>query len=157
MEKIIIVLWILFAIYVLVLFAILADLWSGVRKAKKKGIARTSYGFRRTVEKLAKYYNALLALTVIDCMQMAAIWYLETYYNYKIPMIPIVTIGGAIGIAAIEVKSIYEKVEDKVQYEKLGRMAESIMLNKGDWPEMARAIGNFLKDKQKNETDNDNT
>lgn len=151
MEKIIIVLWILFAIYVLVLLAILADLWSGVRKAKKKGIARTSYGFRRTVEKLAKYYNALLALSVIDCMQMAAIWYLETYYNYKIPMIPIVTIGGAIGIAAIEVKSIYEKVEDKVQYEKLGRMAETMMLHKGDWNEMLRAFSAFLNDKQKNE------
>lgn len=151
MEKIIIVLWILFAIYVLVLLAILADLWSGVRKAKKKGIARTSYGFRRTVEKLAKYYNALLALSVIDCMQMAAIWYLETYYNYKIPMIPIVTIGGAIGIAAIEVKSIYEKAEDKVQYEKLGRMVESVMVNKGDWNEMLKAIGCYLNDKQKNE------
>lgn len=156
MEKIIIVLWILFAIYVLVLLAIMADLWSGVRKAKKKGIARTSYGFRRTVEKLAKYYNALLALTVIDCMQMAAIWYLETYYNYKIPMIPIVTLIGAIGIGAIEVKSIYEKAEDKVQYEKLGRMAESIVLHKGDWTEMARAIGDYLNDK-KNETNNDNT
>lgn len=36
MEKIIVVLWITFFIYVLVLLAILADLWSGVRKAKKK-------------------------------------------------------------------------------------------------------------------------
>ena len=84
-------------------------------------------------------------------MQMAAIWYLETYYNYKIPMIPIVTIGGAIGIAAIEVKSIYEKAEDKIQYEKLGRMVESVMVNKGDWNEMLRAIGCYLNDKQKNE------
>lgn len=149
MEKIIIVLWILFTIYVLVLVAILADLWSGVRKAKKKGIARTSYGFRRTVEKLARYYNALLSLTVIDAMQMAAIWYLECYYGYKIPMLPIVTLIGAIGIAAIEVKSIYEKAEDKIQYEKLGKMAESIILTKGDIAELSRAIGEFLKDNKK--------
>ena len=32
MEKIIVTLWITFGIYVLVLLAILADLWSGVKK-----------------------------------------------------------------------------------------------------------------------------
>lgn len=35
MEKIVVTLWITFGIYVLVLLAILADLWSGVRKAKR--------------------------------------------------------------------------------------------------------------------------
>ncbi len=35
MKKIVVTLWMLFGIYMLVLFVILADLWSGVRKAKK--------------------------------------------------------------------------------------------------------------------------
>jgi hypothetical protein len=35
MEKIIVTLWITFGIYLMVLLAIMADLWSGVRKAKK--------------------------------------------------------------------------------------------------------------------------
>ena len=34
-KKIVVTLWITFGIYVLVLLAILADLWSGVRKAKQ--------------------------------------------------------------------------------------------------------------------------
>ena len=34
MEKIIVTLWITFGIYLMVLIAIMADLWSGVRKAK---------------------------------------------------------------------------------------------------------------------------
>ena len=33
MEKIIVTLWITFGIYLMVLLAIMADLWSGVRKA----------------------------------------------------------------------------------------------------------------------------
>lgn len=36
MEKIIVTLWITFGLYMMVLLAIMADLWSGVRKSKKK-------------------------------------------------------------------------------------------------------------------------
>ena len=68
-------LWITFGIYLMVLLAIMADLWSGVRKAKKNGIARSSYGFKRTIDKVARYYNVMLALTVIDVMQMTCFWY----------------------------------------------------------------------------------
>ena len=42
MEKIIVTLWITFGIYLMVLLAIMIDLWSGVRKAKKNGIADNS-------------------------------------------------------------------------------------------------------------------
>jgi len=72
MEKIIVTLWITFGIYLMVLLAIMADLWSGVRKAKKNGIARSSYGFKRTVDKIARYYNVMLALTLVDVMQIDA-------------------------------------------------------------------------------------
>ena len=82
MEKIIVTLWITFGIYLMVLLAIMTDLWSGVRKAKKNGIARSSYGFKRTIDKIARYYNVMLALTVIDAMQMACFWYLEKFYQY---------------------------------------------------------------------------
>ena len=68
-------LWITFGIYLMVLLAIMADLWSGVRKAKKNGIARSSCGFKRTIDKVERYYNVMLALTVIDVMQMTCFWY----------------------------------------------------------------------------------
>jgi hypothetical protein len=82
MDKLIVTLWITFGLYLMVLFAIFTDLWSGVRKAKKNGIARSSYGFKRTIDKVARYYNVMLALTVIDVMQMASLWYLEKFYQY---------------------------------------------------------------------------
>ena len=87
MAKLIVALWILFGIYFMVLLAILADLWSGVRKAKQNGVARSSYGFKRTVDKVARYYNVMLALTVVDAMQMASLWYLEQYNDWSIPYI----------------------------------------------------------------------
>ncbi len=91
--------------YLLVLCAVLADLASGMRKA-----------LRRTVEKLATYYNALIALTVIDAMQMSAIVYLRVACGYgDLPLLPAMTLLGSIGIAIIEVKSIYEKAEEKEQ------------------------------------------
>lgn len=144
MEKIIVVLWITFGIYVLVLLAIMADLWSGVRKAKKNGVARSSYGFKRTIDKIARYYNVMLALSVIDAMQMASIWYLEKYYGYHWPMFPVVTMVGAIGICLIEIKSIYEKAEDKVRIENVASMAGKIITNKDDISEIVKTVIEYL-------------
>ena len=62
--------------YVMVLLAVIADLVSGLRKARMRGEARRSKALRRTVDKLCRYYNALFALSVIDAMQMAAVAYL---------------------------------------------------------------------------------
>ena len=102
--------------YVLVLCAVVADLASGLRKARRRGEARRSKALRRTVEKLATYYNVLAALTVIDAMQMAAVVYVRVACGYAaVPLLPVLTLVGAIGIAIIEVKSIYEKAEGKEQ------------------------------------------
>ena len=79
----------------LVLLAMMADLWSGVRKAKRVGIATSSYGYKRTIDKAVRYYNFLVALTIIDAMQMAAIWYLEQFYGYRLPFFPFITLLGA--------------------------------------------------------------
>ncbi len=153
MEKVLINLWMLFGIYMLVLFAILADLWSGVRKAKKNGIARSSYGFKRTVDKIARYYNVMLALTVIDFMQMSSIWYLEQFYGYHIIMFPFITLLGAIGIGLIEVKSIYEKAEDKVRLEDVTYLAGKIVANKTDISEIVKAVIEYMNKPEKKEED----
>ena len=99
--------------YVMVLFAVVADLVSGLRKAKRRGEARRSKALRRTVDKLCRYYNALFAMSVIDVMQMAAVAYMSVIGAARLPMLPMFTLFGAICIAIIEVKSIYEKASDK--------------------------------------------
>ncbi|MEL7586670.1 MAG: hypothetical protein AAGU19_08135 [Prolixibacteraceae bacterium] len=152
-NHIFVILWMLFGLYSLVLIAIMADLWSGVRKAKSLGKARTSYGFKRTVDKIARYYNTLIALSVVDTMQMGGVWYLDGFYGYSIPILPIITLVGAIGIGLIEIKSIYEKAEDKVQMESIGKMAGRIIANKEDLVEVAKAIADFMQENHKAKTD----
>ena len=145
MEKIIVLLWILFALYILVFFMIGADFWSGIRKANNNNIVRSSYGFRRTVEKIKEYYNAMIALTIIDAMQVTALWYLETYYKYEIPMFPFVTLVGAIGLCIIEIKSIYEKADDKQRFHEAGALLTSIAKHKTDIEEISKSVAEYLK------------
>lgn len=110
------ILVLVFSLYVGVLLAVIADLIAGVRKARKRGEARTSAAFRRTIDKLVRYYNALFALSVVDAMQIAALIYLRIYENISIvPLFPFFSLAGAVGIALIELKSIYEKAEQKEQ------------------------------------------
>ena len=147
MEKIIVTLWITFGLYFLVIIAVIADLWSGVRKAKINGVARSSYGYRRTIDKISRYYNVLLALTVVDAMQMSSVWYLDTYYSYsKLPMFPFITLVGSIGICLIEIKSIYEKAEDKVRIENLTTLAGKIITNKDDLSEIIKAVVTYMQE-----------
>jgi len=147
MEKIIVMLWITFGLYFSVFIGVMTDLWSGVRKAKINGVARSSYGYRRTIDKLSRYYNLLLALTVIDAMQMSSIWYLDKYYHYdRLPMFPFITLLGAIGICLIEIKSIYEKAEDKVRIENVTALAGKIITNKDDISEIVKAVVTYMKE-----------
>lgn len=99
--------------YLLVLAAAIADMASGIRKAKRKGQATRSRALRRTIDKLLRYYNLLAILTIVDIMQIAATLYLRATEGYALPSIPLFTLTGSIGIALIEVKSIMENGSDK--------------------------------------------
>ena len=101
---------ILAIIYFAVLAVIFLDLWSGIRKAKKRKEYRSSYGLRRTVDKISRYFNMLFVITIIDAIQMLAIWQLNGQTSYTLPTIPILTFVGAIFVGFIELKSIDRKV-----------------------------------------------
>lgn len=145
MEKIFVTLWILFGIYMTVLLAILADLWAGVRKAKKNNVARSSYGYKRTIDKMVRYYNMMIALTIIDAMQMSSVWYLETYYQYSIPLFPFITLLGGVGIGLIEIKSIYEKAEDKVRIDNVAALATQVISNRNNIDAIAKEVVKYMK------------
>lgn len=150
--------WMLFGIYIEVFIMILADLWSGVRKAKIRGEVRSSFGYKKTIDKIARYYNALIALTVIDVMQMSGVWYLDGYYGWSIPIFPIVTLLGALGISLVELKSIYEKADEKVKsdYKEVAALAVEIAKHKTEPNEIAQAVveyinkGNIKEEEEKN-------
>ena len=103
---------ILTIVYLLVLFVIFLDLWAGIRKARKRGELRSSLGYRKTVEKIAKYFNLIFVVTAIDAVQMLTVWQINEQTG-SLPLIPILTVLGAMFIGFIELKSVYEKSEDK--------------------------------------------
>lgn len=104
---------ILTIVYLLVLFVIFLDLWAGIRKARHRGEYRSSYGYRKTVEKIAKYFNLIFVVTAIDAVQMLTVWQINEQTSSRLPLLPILTVLGAMFIGFIELKSIYEKSEDK--------------------------------------------
>lgn len=100
--------------YLFVMFAIAGDLISGVRKAKKANKMITSHGYKRTVDKVAKYFNSLFSVSVIDfflmmvmCVAHNAGWFM------RVPLIPILTIIFGLYLAYTEFRSVIEKLEDK--------------------------------------------
>lgn len=146
LNELFVVGWMLFGIYIEVFFMILADLWSGIRKACIRGEIRSSFGYKKTIDKIARYYNALIALTVIDAMQMGGVWYLDGYYHWSIPIFPAVTLLGALGISLVELKSIYEKADEKVKgdYKDVAALAAEIAKHKAEPAEIAATVVDYM-------------
>ncbi|MCD7900293.1 MAG: hypothetical protein LUH22_10610 [Bacteroides sp.] len=145
-EKLIAAGWITAGVLASPVFFILFDLWAGIRKARERGEKITSNGLRQTFAKTARYYNALLALLIIDAIQMAGFWYMNVYYGHNIPVFPFLTLLGAIGVGIIEVKSIFEKADDKMkqQASDVALLAGELAKHKSDPSELAKAIVEYM-------------
>ena len=139
------------------LIFIALDYWAGIRKAKQRGEKITSDGWKRTVDKVARYYNMMLALCVVDAMQVASLWYLDTYDGCSMPLFPFITVIGALFIAAIEVKSIFESADDKTKKDvnNAALLGKAIADHVADPNKVAQAIVDYLNSdliKKDNET-----
>lgn len=151
MKMILTLLTVIFALYFATLICIFADLRAGIRRAKANGVFRSSYGYRKTVRKIGEYYNMLLVLTVIDAVQILIVYLLNNQLAWTLPLVPILTAGGAIFIAFVELKSIREKHDDKTQA-RMNEAAASFVkiLKDPNNREVAMSIIEYLKtDKEK--------
>ena len=99
--------------YLCVLASVIADLISGLRKARLRGEKCTSSGLRRTVDKIGRYYLALFSMTVIDIMLISSLDFLKESGIMIVPVFPYLTSCGALSLALIEVKSICERSDEK--------------------------------------------
>jgi phage-related holin len=150
LDKLFVVSWIFFGILLVPLFLMVLDFWAGIRKAKLRGELITSDGWKRTIEKVAKYYNALLALVVVDIMQIAGIWYMNTYYEYHVPIFPLITFLGVLCVAAVEIKSIYEKADEKQRKEmkQVINLATELAKHIKNPVEVVKDVNEFLNEKE---------
>jgi hypothetical protein len=122
-------------LYIAVLLAILADLVSGCRKAKKDGFLRSSKGLRRTVRKIGEYYNLMFVISVIDIVQMVAIF--QGGWNFV--QMPFLSFVATIFLCIIELKSIYERRSEK---------------ERADMETVAKFLANAMKNKDTKEVIN---
>ncbi len=132
---------ILAVFYFCVLVAIFVDLAAGVEKAKRHGVMRTSFGFRRTINKIKDYFSVLMLFTVADIV--ASVWF----------SLPFFTAVGTIAMVFIEAKSVYENKKDiNKGIKDLPDVLLQILRNKDKAEELLK----FLED-NKNETPKEET
>ncbi|MEN6619737.1 MAG: hypothetical protein ABFC28_09670 [Rikenellaceae bacterium] len=87
---------VLAVLYTCVLLSVIIDLFFGVRRAKRLKIARTSFGYRRTITKLTSYFGLMIMLSIADIV-------VSVVFD-----MPYFTVIGAIGIVFVEAKSVFE-------------------------------------------------
>lgn len=138
--------WIFFALLCSPIVFVLLDYWSGTRKAKRNGIPLMSHGMRKSFNKLCTYYNAMLALAVVDVLQLWGLWYIDAFYDHSFPLFPWLTAVGAAAVACIEIKSIYESAEakQKKQAAEVMDLAKNIASHHTTAEEIARQIAKYL-------------
>ncbi|MDE5811195.1 MAG: phage holin family protein [Muribaculaceae bacterium] len=97
-SKAYIFLGVFLAVVLLVVFAILVDLWDGVQTARVTGQRVHSHKLRVTMAKMSEYFRFVVIGFLIDCVGM-----LFSFY-----VMPFVVILFGIGLILVEVKSMLE-------------------------------------------------
>lgn len=149
-EQLIVLLFVTTGMLLTPLIFIALDYWSGIRKAKKRGEKIRSDKMKRTVDKVARYYNAILAMVVLDVIQISAFVFLHIYNDWSAYTFPLFTFIAVMFVAAIEIKSIIEPADAKERREMrdVAELAKAITAHKSDPKEIAEAIAEYLSDKK---------
>lgn len=130
------------------LIFIALDFWAGIRKAKKRGDEIQSNKMKRTMDKVSRYYNAILAMLVVDGIQMSAFVFMYLYFGWaNAYTFPVFTMLATLFVAAVEIKSIYEPADakEKQELKDVQALAVAIASHKDDVKEIAEAIAEYLK------------
>lgn len=142
--------WLLFIVVGMLftpLVFIALDFWAGIRKSKKRKIRIRSDKMKRTVYKISKYYNAILAMMVVDIIQIIAFIFLWKFNGWNLYTFPIFTLVAIVFVGAIEIKSIVEPADAKEERElsEVTKLAKAIAEHKSDPKEIAEAVAEYLK------------
>jgi hypothetical protein len=134
------------------LLFIALDFWAGIRKAKKRGDVIRSDKMKRTMDKVSRYYNAILAMLVVDGIQMSAFVFMYLYFGWaNAYTFPVFTMLATLFVAAVEIKIIYKPADakEKQELKDVQALAVAIASHKDDVKEIAEAIAEYLKNDNK--------
>lgn len=98
LDKIFLFLGVFLAISILVIIAIMLDLWDGVYTAKKTNKRVHSHKLRVTIAKMSEYWRFLLIGFLVDCLGILFGFY----------FLPFVALLFGVGLIVVEAKSMFE-------------------------------------------------
>ena len=125
------ILTVLVVVYACVFVSVVIDLVFGVKRANDLNIARTSFGYRRSITKLISYFGLMLMLSIAD---------IASSVLFKMPYFSVI---GAIGIVIVEMKSVFENIRHRDKnVEEIQKLLLKFFENKED----IKAFISFLND-----------
>lgn len=145
-EQLIVVVFFIVGMMIAPLVFIALDFWAGIRKSKARGERVRSDKMQRTIRKMSRYYNFILAMFVLDAIQISGFVFLHIYNGWSLYTFPLFTLVSVLFVAAIEIKSILEPADQKESRElkEVSELAKAIAESKSDPKELAEAIADYL-------------
>lgn len=86
------------AVCLLVITAIMVDLWDGIYTAKKTGQKLHSHKLRVTIDKMSEYWRFIIIGFLVDCLGIVFDWYI----------MPFAAAVFGVGLIVVELKSMFE-------------------------------------------------
>lgn len=149
-EQLIVVLFLVVGLLVVPVLLIALDFWAGIRKAHARGDRIRSDKMQRTIQKLSRYYNAILSMLVLDGVQIAGFVFLHIFNGWTLYTFPLFTMLAVLFVASIEIKSIWEPadVKESREMKEVSELAKAIVAHRSDPKELAEAIAEYLNAKK---------
>ena len=97
-DKMLLFVGVFFAVCILVIVAIMLDLWDGVHTARKTGQRVNSHKLRVTASKMSEYFRFIVIGFLVDCLGS-----LFSFYP-----LPIIAMLFGVGLIIVEAKSMLE-------------------------------------------------
>ncbi|MDE6235989.1 MAG: phage holin family protein [Muribaculaceae bacterium] len=97
-EKLYLFLGVFLAVCILVIAAIMLDLWDGVHTAKRTNERVHSHKLRITIGKMSEYWRFILIGFLVDCLGI--------FFSFYV--LPFVAVMFGAGLIVVEAKSMFE-------------------------------------------------
>lgn len=138
--------------YIVIFAAICADLFAGLRKARRENKLRTSFGFRKTLDKILQYYGVAFFATFIDILIIYIVNGLALELGFKMFAFPIITLIVTFYVCFIEYRSIREKrdAKENARIDEVNRLLSELLKDKSNWEVVENLITALKKVKNVN-------
>lgn len=118
-------------IWALVGIAMIIDLITGIKKARKKGDATTSNGLRKTCKKAEHYFVPLAAASILDMILSIMPWYDAPYGS----------IIYGLFCAGTEFFSVFENTHTKKERKQIVDSISGVLSNLDDRGKLIKEVG----------------